>query len=690
MDFVIIANPWEQGENNPTSKHHIARELVAGGHQVLWTNGTGMRAPSITSRSDRKRALDKIGAAFRGTERIKDAAVRGEGALSVISPLVFPFPASRAARAINARIYLAAVRRAMRKLGFGSAVLVNFLPVLPEVIRGWDGCSVYYCVDRWDAFDMYDAPMMGRLDALCCGAADVVIASSRDLYDRCRARNENTHLVTHGVSYEHFRKALDLMQDAGCRMQDSENGSGRPGDLPKGRIIGFFGLVSEWVDQDLLVELADNLPECNVVLIGPADVDTRKLGAKPNIHLLGPRPFRDLPSYVAHFDAGIIPFVVNDLTKALNPIKLREMLAAGCPVVSTNLPEAESVAAEDQGQDDCERNDLDRHKRGVVVARNHDEFVAAVRGILEKDFPEDERREISDAMRSEDWAAKTEEIVTIAGRVAGGKVQRMGHRLRYVPYPPTSLPIRDLFVLDYVPFDRQTRLMEIGVGGGETFARLALECGEVTGVDIAQPVLDSLQYLKRRMKNLHFVCADVTADVRLGKEFDSIVSCDTLEHVSVPDRFFTFILEHLAPGATGHVLFPNEFPPTRHGVTSFTSRAELLDAIGDGFAAGDVYRVDLDRCASLVVAFCYGWMDRLLRHGDPRAARVRENVQRFDETRFFRRTKLWTRLSPAINFYWFVMLRLCRLCGSAYSIRPARDDDFDEDCNLYVRLRKDG
>jgi hypothetical protein len=82
----------------------------------------------------------------------------------------------------------------------------------------------------------------------------------------------------------------------------------------------------------------------SVVLIGAADVDVARLSACSNVHALGPKAFAELPAYAAHFSVGIIPFVVNELTRAVNPIKLREMLSAGCPVVSTALPEVERYA----------------------------------------------------------------------------------------------------------------------------------------------------------------------------------------------------------------------------------------------------------------------------------------------------------------------------------------------------------
>ena len=236
--------------------------------------------------------------------------------------------------------------------------------------------------------------------------------------------------------------------------------------------IGFFGLLSEWVDQDLILRLAREF-SARIILIGKADVDVSRLQGIPNIQLLGPRPFSELPAHIAGFTVGIIPFVVNDLTRSVNPIKLREMLSAGCPVVSTALPEVARYEiarlAGDQTTDhrpqtaDQREETLSPKGRGgsatpspfrgegrgegervglklnqstaqnsksavdgrwsmvssqvslpaVQIAHNHDEFVAMVRRVLERPFLPEERRAVSDSMAGETWTAKVGEILAL-------------------------------------------------------------------------------------------------------------------------------------------------------------------------------------------------------------------------------------------------------------------------------------
>jgi len=401
MDFFIIANAWSAGKDNPTSKHRIALELVRQGHRVLWIEGSGMRAPSVGSAHDRLRMVRKVFAAFRGA-REEDTLTpalspegrggnvssspfrgedRGEGvSLHVLSPLFVPLPRYELIRRLNGLICRLSMRFWGWRLGFVDSVLINYVPVLAEAMRG--GRVVYHCVDRWDAFSMYDSAMMGEMDKRCCQYADLVIASSKDLVERCRRYNTNVYLVSHGVDHDHFCRALQVAR--------------RPTDLPAGRVAGFFGLLSEWLDQDLLLEIARRLPECEVVLIGKEDVAIERLRNIRNLHLLGPRPFDRLPEYVAHFDVGLIPFVVNELTKAVNPIKLREMLSAGCPVVSTALPEVRGYTGD-----------------GVVVADTVECFVEAVAERLQHPATQEVRAAISAGVANETWAAKVGEILAL-------------------------------------------------------------------------------------------------------------------------------------------------------------------------------------------------------------------------------------------------------------------------------------
>jgi len=386
MDVVIIANAWSAAADNPTGKHQLALQLVAQGHRVLWIEGSGMRRPRAGSGADRARIRTKLKAAARGFRRTPEG-------IRTVAPLILPLPANPVARAFNAVLYLLTALAGCLWLRFRRPVLLNFLPIVPLTEALWPWRTVYYCVDRWDSFSHYDAALMRRVDQACCRHADRVLATSRDLAERCTAVNPDTRLIGHGVDLDSFRAPL-LTAASGAAV--------RPPDVPPGRIAGFFGLLSAWIDQELLLALAAACkagragPDAHIVLIGPHDVDISRLRDVPRLHLVGPLPFRELPAWAACFEVGLIPFAVNDLTAAVNPVKLREMLAAGCPVVSTALPEVAALAA------------TNPH---ITVAHDTATFIESVCHHLRTTPTPTDRLAISATMQAETWAAKADALI---------------------------------------------------------------------------------------------------------------------------------------------------------------------------------------------------------------------------------------------------------------------------------------
>lgn len=297
-------------------------------------------------------------------------------------------------------------------------------------------------------------------------------------------------------------------------------------------------------------------------------------------------------------------------------------------------------------------------------------------------------------------------------------------RIAFVPYPPTSFPFRDLLVLEHVPLRAEHRVGEIGVGSGATTARLARMCADVTGFEISEPTVAALRYLEKRYHNLHLVSADITDDEALSSyagQFDRVVSCDTLEHVPDPSGLFRGVAGLLAPGGEFMVTFPNEPIEIMHGVTRFDTPLELHDHVAE---AGLIdVRMGAARLTPHAerVAEALGWRPlsvarELMRKGRELITRARRgeapggdeagdeptNGQRysaaistsapppqtFEETRFFRQMRLWRQLSPAVNLYWYGVLRLMAARGPTFTI----DWDFCEttfaDCQVFIVGRK--
>ncbi len=148
------------------------------------------------------------------------------------------------------------------------------------------------------------------------------------------------------------------------------------------------------------------------MLVGKSLVDLSALERLPNVKLLGRKPYASLPSYLRAFDVGIIPFKLNELTRNVNPIKLREYLSAGLPVVSTDMPEVARYV----------RNAGELANACTVVSQ-HEEFDAAVVRALASDSPA-ARRARSEAMRAETWERKVADLGDHVARVLAAKRAR--------------------------------------------------------------------------------------------------------------------------------------------------------------------------------------------------------------------------------------------------------------------------
>ena len=153
-------------------------------------------------------------------------------------------------------------------------------------------------------------------------------------------------------------------------------------------IIGFFGLIADWIDLDLLAHVARHFSHGSLVMIGKSTTDTSKLAVVPNVHFLGRRRYEDLPAYCKGFDVALMPFVINELTLNANPLKVREYLASGLQVVSTAIPEVEVL-------------NLCR------IGRDRDHFVREIEEALKKPGPS---IDMSEAVRDESWEARVDEI----------------------------------------------------------------------------------------------------------------------------------------------------------------------------------------------------------------------------------------------------------------------------------------
>jgi glycosyltransferase involved in cell wall biosynthesis len=367
-DMLCFSHDWT---GDPLSKTHLMR-LLAKDNRVLWVNSIGYRSPSLTSKRDLGRIVTKLKAVAEPVREV-------EPNLFVFSPLVIPAWGNPALRRLNARLLRWQVRRAMRQLRFRRPINWVFNPAA-GVLAGQLGEErvIYYCVDEYTAFKGVDTAALAAVEKGLIDRADLVVVSAEKLLASKRSPNAPTVLVRHGVDFDHFARALRPETAVPPEIAS----------LPR-PVIGYFGLIADdWVDVPLLVHTARSFPTGSLVLLGKTTMDVSALAREPNVHLLGRKPYADLPAYCKGFDAAVIPFPVTEVTLNANPLKAREYLAAGLPVVSTDIPEVRVLP----------------HCR---IAGSPDEFVSELRAALERPGPQ---AAISESVRDESWAARLAEV----------------------------------------------------------------------------------------------------------------------------------------------------------------------------------------------------------------------------------------------------------------------------------------
>jgi glycosyltransferase involved in cell wall biosynthesis len=369
-NIICFAKDWSE---DPTSNNHVMR-LLAKHNRVLWLNSITTRTPSLASGRDLRKILRKLSSISEGARQVDEN-------LWVYTPVVLPFPASPLAAWANVRILKTALSLLRRKLDMPRFQLWSFLPTAaPYFGNLGEELSVYYCTDEFSQFKHVDGNTMRAREEEILRKVDVVFATAHSLLERKKVYNPEAHLASHGVDHAHFAKALG----------DDITAHAEVASLPR-PMLGFFGLLEQWIDQDLLLFLAERHPEWSIVLIGAATADISRLQARPNIHHIPRRPYADLPRYCKAFSVGLIPFALNELTRHVNPIKLREYLSAGLPVVSTALPEVEFY------KDVCR------------IGHSKEEFLAACEAAIAEDSPA-ARAERSRLMERETWEKKVEQL----------------------------------------------------------------------------------------------------------------------------------------------------------------------------------------------------------------------------------------------------------------------------------------
>jgi len=306
----------------PLNVHHVMRRL-ASRNRVLYVESPGLRPPAARSGGDWR----KVGWRLRGWLRGLSASPEG---VWLLSPPLLPWHGQAWARALNRRLLVGAVRRAMRRLDLREPLLWVFLPT-GEVLAGAlaERLLVYHCVDAYAENPGVDREAILALEARLLARCDLVFTTSPALHAEKRPVRGRAHFVPNVADAEHFA--------AGGPEPPALAAIGRPR-------LGYVGNLAGYkLDIPLLAAVAAARPDWQFCLVGPRGAgdpgsDLSALEGLANLHWLGLQPYAALPAFVGACDVCLIPFRLSASTRASFPLKFYEYMAAGKAIVATPLP----------------------------------------------------------------------------------------------------------------------------------------------------------------------------------------------------------------------------------------------------------------------------------------------------------------------------------------------------------------
>jgi len=311
----------------------------------------------------------------------------------VYSPVMLPPSHRPRIRRVNSRLIACQVRLILRILGFRRWFTWVTVPTACDVLEKLPASPTIF--NRSDAFSKFPE---AREDFIRSCEDRMLVRSDLTLYVNKRLMAEDIgaperkHYLGHGVDFDFFAGAthngrIECPEFAGLK---------RP-------IVGFFGAIDDYtVDLGLLKRAAQSLPDMSFVLIGLSTLDISDITSLPNVRYLGFRPYAEIPRLGAAFDVAIMPWLRTDWITYCNPVKLKEYLSLGLPVVTTPIPQA------------------DAYPGLLRVAASADQFIEAIRRCAGQKDPESVRRR-QQAVAADSWHNKALEVLRLAEETARSK-----------------------------------------------------------------------------------------------------------------------------------------------------------------------------------------------------------------------------------------------------------------------------
>lgn len=311
--------------HNPSSGVQLLKEMVKNGSEALYVNNIPLRMPKPGKSGSKNRYINKLKSYLKFLKK-------AEPGLWVLTPITIPVFGSIRIKAANQMLLKFQIKLAFLLVGWWRAIpiVISMTPAAGLLLPGFKRKSaIYYLCDKFDTFrDIAGSDQITALDKIVAEESDVLICVSKAIQSAYIKNHSCAEYVPHGANIELFNRA------ATSKLKCPEELDGI-----NGPIIGYFGSITESNDKEILEHIAKERPQWNIVLIGQVISDYSQFDKYSNVHFLGKKPLEELPAYGQYFDVCIMNWIMNEWISFCNPVKAKEYLAMGKPVVSVPIPE---------------------------------------------------------------------------------------------------------------------------------------------------------------------------------------------------------------------------------------------------------------------------------------------------------------------------------------------------------------
>ncbi len=322
-EWIIHFSADDYWQSNPHSRLHLSRALSQT-YKILWVNPIGSRIPSMKKKGFRKKIFRKINTLLKPFKKIDDN-------FYVTTLLIFPSFKKNFIQKVNTQLSKVQIKIIFIALRIKNPILFYTSPIFAntlDIIR--HKFSFYYYSDKYSAFREFTQKtrdFIETLDKKIYTNANLIICASQLIYDELKKKTSNEVIYyPHQVDFKLFNNTNNL---------------GKPEDLQniQSPVIGYYGTLTDSNDWEIIKYCADNRPNYNFVFIGRKDIPDTGLERYKNVFFLGKKSYSEIPVYGSFFDVAIMFWIRREWIKNCSPLKLKEYLSLGKPVVSTVIEE---------------------------------------------------------------------------------------------------------------------------------------------------------------------------------------------------------------------------------------------------------------------------------------------------------------------------------------------------------------